>query len=454
LGQNGDRWTVLHVTRDGTLKVRHTRNGRTAILPAGYVSTVTELGYATTVHGAQGVTVDTMHGLATGQESRQQLYTMLTRGRTTNHLYLPVVGDGDLHTILRPDNLQARTATELLEQILARDATPPSATTLQQEQHEPAVRLGHAAARYLDALHLAAEHLADAQMITNLDNEADQLISGLTEETAWPALRARLLLLAADGADPVAELREVAQLRELDSAHNRAAVFNWRLDDIPLQNKAAPLPWLPGVPDRIARNPDWGPYLAGRSRLISDLADQVRTNGQAAAPAWTAERSRPLPARLVADLRVWRAAMQVEQADLRPTGHEQRSLLARIWQHRLEQQLATHDIAQWADLLTKQIPILINDSFLLSLTQRLENLDRTGFDPTSLVQSAAAKGPLPDDHPAAALWWRILDDLSTRPPRRPDHQPPPDVPHSGATRLRQQPYRATQKPRSTIGPGR
>ena len=39
-----------------------------------------------------------MHGLLTGQESRQQLYTMLTRGRHANHLYLQVVGDGDPHS--------------------------------------------------------------------------------------------------------------------------------------------------------------------------------------------------------------------------------------------------------------------------------------------------------------------------------------------------------------------
>jgi hypothetical protein len=82
------------------LKVRHTKNGRTVTLPPGYVGTASELGYATTVHGAQGVTVATMHGLATGHESRQQLYTMLTRGRSANHLYVPVVGDGDQHTIL------------------------------------------------------------------------------------------------------------------------------------------------------------------------------------------------------------------------------------------------------------------------------------------------------------------------------------------------------------------
>jgi hypothetical protein len=72
----------------------------------------TGLGYASTIHSAQGVSADTMHGLATGQESRQQLYTMLTRGRHANHLYLQVVGDGDLHSIIRPDTISPRTSTE------------------------------------------------------------------------------------------------------------------------------------------------------------------------------------------------------------------------------------------------------------------------------------------------------------------------------------------------------
>jgi ATP-dependent exoDNAse (exonuclease V) alpha subunit len=47
------------------------------------------LGYATTVHTAQGITADAVPGLITGHESRQQLYTMLMRGRTANHLYVP-----------------------------------------------------------------------------------------------------------------------------------------------------------------------------------------------------------------------------------------------------------------------------------------------------------------------------------------------------------------------------
>jgi ATP-dependent exoDNAse (exonuclease V) alpha subunit len=93
--KNGDRWTITHINRSGGLTVRHSRSQLNCQLPADYVTTSTGLGYATTIHGAQGVSADTMHGLVTGQESRPQLYTTLTRGRHANHLYLQVVGDGD-----------------------------------------------------------------------------------------------------------------------------------------------------------------------------------------------------------------------------------------------------------------------------------------------------------------------------------------------------------------------
>jgi conjugative relaxase-like TrwC/TraI family protein len=52
--KNGDRWTVLNVDRDGGLRVQHGRSGRTIHLPANYVRDFVELGYATTIHAAQG----------------------------------------------------------------------------------------------------------------------------------------------------------------------------------------------------------------------------------------------------------------------------------------------------------------------------------------------------------------------------------------------------------------
>jgi hypothetical protein len=90
--KNGDRWTITTVSNNGGLTVRHNRSHLIVRLPFDYVHTSTGLGYATTTHAAQGVSANTVHGLVTGLESRQQLYTMLTRGRAANHLYLQVVG--------------------------------------------------------------------------------------------------------------------------------------------------------------------------------------------------------------------------------------------------------------------------------------------------------------------------------------------------------------------------
>lgn len=59
-------------------------------LPSSYVAEHVQLGYALTIHGAQGITVDTTHTIITGAETRQQLYA-LTRDRHTNHTYVCVV---------------------------------------------------------------------------------------------------------------------------------------------------------------------------------------------------------------------------------------------------------------------------------------------------------------------------------------------------------------------------
>jgi hypothetical protein len=187
--KNGDRWTVTRVGKQGDLTVRHTRNHPTVLLPADYVQSSTRLGYATTIHAAQGVSADTMHGLLTGQESRQQLYTMLSRGRQANHLYLQVVGDGDPHTLIRPDTISPRTPTETLQQILARDEAPVSANSVLGELIDPAARLFQAVQRYTDGLYVAAEQLVGRQIVAELD-QADQYIPGLTTEPAWPTLRA------------------------------------------------------------------------------------------------------------------------------------------------------------------------------------------------------------------------------------------------------------------------
>ncbi len=161
--KNGDRWTITRVAEHGGLTVRHIRSRLTVRLPIDYVRTSTGLGYATTIHAAQGVSADSMHGLLTGQESRQQLYTMLTRGRQANHLYLQVLGDGDPHNLVRPDTVSPRTPTEMLQQMLVRDEALVSASTMLRELND--ARLFQAVQRYTDGLHVAAEQLVGPETI-------------------------------------------------------------------------------------------------------------------------------------------------------------------------------------------------------------------------------------------------------------------------------------------------
>jgi hypothetical protein len=197
-------------------------------------------------------------------------------------------------------------------------------------------------------------------------------------------------------------------------------VIDSRIQDVNRVAGGGPLPWLPGIPDRIAADPNWGPYLDARSQLVAELADQVRHNATGEAPAWTAEPHAVVPAKLIAAIQVWRAATQVDSSDLRPTGPPQLGQAARAWQRQLDTQLAyTNPDRRWRQLLATEVPSVTADSFLPELEERLSNLTRAGFDAALLVRSAAAAGPLPDDHPAAGLWWRILDQL----PQTPNQEP-------------------------------
>jgi hypothetical protein len=130
-----------------------------------------------------------------------------------------------------------------------------------------------------------------------------------------------------------------------------------------------------------------------------------------------------VPAELIGEIQVWRAATQVEPGDLRPTGPPQLGYAARALQQQLDQRLAaaadTHADRQWRQLLATEVPGVNADPFLPEMAERLSYLTRSGFDATHLLRSAAAAGPLPDDHPAAALWWRILDQLPQTPNQGP-----------------------------------
>jgi DNA primase catalytic core len=416
--RNGDRWTITGLATDGTLRAVHQTNRQQVILPASYVAESVELGYACTIHGAQGVTADVLHGIATGTETRQQLYTMLTRGRHANHVHLEVVGDGDVHSLIRPDAIIPPTATNLLERILARDEDNTSATTTARNLADPAARLADAVARYSDALGYAAEQIAGPDLTSRLEQVAADLVDRLTDAPAWPSLRAHLLLIAATGSDPVQALTRAAHARELDSAADPAAVLDWRLEPASGRNtQPGPLPWLPVLPNSVANHHDWGVYLQRRHRLVVELATQVRTNALASdrLPDWAGAGGLRPDTAAVADLTVWRAAHGTPATDTRPTGERQYAAVEALWQTRLDRRIINHiapAITDWTPLLRQLAPAADHDPYLPILAHRLAQIAEIGLDARRLLSTATSRGQLPDDHPASALWWRIRRQLT------------------------------------------
>ncbi len=350
----------------------------------------------------KGVTADTMHGLLAGTESRQQAYTMLTRGREANHAYVVVVGDGDPHTLIHPETVNPLTPTDVLERILARDESPVSATTALREAANPARQLGDAAARYTDAVSFATTQLAGELGSRSLERAIDDMAPGLTGAPTWPALRAQLLSVQADDRDPIQALAR-ARIIPITDGQDPCVVLAGRIADANLTHRGGPLPWLVRIPAALTRDPIWGAYLDARQRLVSQLADQVRAEALSAEtrPAWLAGTGRTAP-ELVADIEVWRAAHWVETTDTRPTGERRNSLAEHRWQTHLDRRLAsTADAAmsEWRPLLSQVSPLVLADDFAPTLAGRLSQLSSAGINVPSLLRTAATRVRCPTTTP-------------------------------------------------------
>lgn len=437
--RNGYRWTITDIGADATLTVRHDTSGATLTLPADYVRTDCELGYASTIHGAQGMTVGsrgkrqgTCHIVGSDQLDKQLLYVAMTRGTDGNHLYLGT-SEADPHKIIFDRAQRPPTAVDLMRTFLARDGAQTSATTAIREADTPATRLAGAADNYTFAVGAIAEHHLGPAVMAAIDRGAEAHLADLTKDTAWPVLRHHLATLAVDRPDPhiaaadyaLDRLSAAIAVRELDTAADRAAVLDWRLDHSGHHSigRLGPLPWLPALPATLATHPEFGPYLARRERLTTEMADRVRADTQAwtaaSAPRW----ARPLVfadgehADLLGDIAVFRAAHTIDDRDKRPVGPDQYAISRRHYQDQLAERFATAisseraDTRRWNTLAAAIDSHLTADPFWPDLAERLSTAARAGVDVHTLLTEAAAEKALPTELPAAALWWRISGEL-------------------------------------------
>jgi conjugative relaxase-like TrwC/TraI family protein len=131
--RNGALWTVTAIHDDGSLTVtsnyppRHGSPVAAVRLPARYVAEHVDLGYATTAHRAQGITVDRCHVLAAPGMPREAFYVAMTRGRSANFAYVatdPIDPTCDAVS----NGEQPRGVREVLNAILADTRAETSAT--------------------------------------------------------------------------------------------------------------------------------------------------------------------------------------------------------------------------------------------------------------------------------------------------------------------------------------
>jgi len=225
---NGDVWTILTVHCNGSVDARRHRDAATVTLPADYLTRHAHLGYATTAHRAQGMTVHVSHALVTAGDTHEQLYVAATRGRDANHIWVATDTQRDqVH-----DDHDLPTPERILSGILRR--RDPNRLAVHQSiadsQHDT-TSLGRLGGIYEDACRRATRQWAATTLARHgIDPTGDP---------QWPALLATLRQLALAGHDQQQLLARAMQA-PLGDAHSAAGVLHWRLNAA--INVTAPVP--------------------------------------------------------------------------------------------------------------------------------------------------------------------------------------------------------------------
>jgi conjugative relaxase-like TrwC/TraI family protein len=145
--RNGTMLDVVRADkRHGSLTAVRRDTGATVSLNRDYVETSVELGYATTAHRSQGLTVDTGHTVVTqGRLTRELLYVSMTRGRAGNHAYVSEndpLDDEPLDPALQPSWQQ------ILAAVLAAEGAERTAHEVRDSEKKTADSLERLSAEY------------------------------------------------------------------------------------------------------------------------------------------------------------------------------------------------------------------------------------------------------------------------------------------------------------------
>ena len=242
--KNGDLWRVTDLHDDGRITAQHTGHGGKVTLPAHYVEQSVELGYAATIHRAQGSTVDTAHALVDASTDRAGAYVALTRGREHNALYV-ALADGE-----KRDDVLDR-----ISSAYERDLTVHETVDQLRSEHRNIASL---IAQHEDISELAVQKVMEPYLMEGMsrvkehpvrDKDSGQIIDhtpangvedakAVLASPAWPALAHDMGEAYRNGVDPAALVERAYSHRPLDAseqgaeAKDYAAVMQWRVEKL------------------------------------------------------------------------------------------------------------------------------------------------------------------------------------------------------------------------------
>ena len=214
---------------DGSITGIRQDNGARVLLDASYLAKSVELGYATTAHRSQGITVDTGHTLVSeGRLTRELFYVSMTRGKAVNHAYVSEPDPRDHHGV-DPSSLPDWRQT--LAGILSIEGAEHTAHEVHEEQRNQANSLSR----------LLAEHDYLAQIAASDDvtrlirTRSPALVAEMQASASWGAMVAAWRRTAVTnrslaeqalfgGLEPTAGARDVAAV-----VHSRLQALQQRL---------------------------------------------------------------------------------------------------------------------------------------------------------------------------------------------------------------------------------
>ncbi|UYY83353.1 relaxase domain-containing protein [Arthrobacter sp. YA7-1] len=260
--RNGTLLTITaQPSKAGTVPCVRKDTGATINLDRNYLSQFAELGYATTAHRSQGITVDTGHIVVTeGRLTRELFYVGMTRGRTTNTAYV-VEPDTDADERIDPTALPGW--PEILGQVLAAEGAEHTAHETRQELQDST-----------DTLHqLAAEHdyltqlAADEDLMDFLTSNVPGSAGDLRRSPAWgPAVAAWKRLAAHDR--NLAEHEVINAMTPRGEVRDLTAIIHNRLRTAANRHEA---------PEGLLRCPSNRPDL---SNLVTQVEQRIRNRAK------------------------------------------------------------------------------------------------------------------------------------------------------------------------------